>query len=157
MTLGEFMARPDAPWARCRALNDPFARALASGFDEATAWLAAAGGGLRVLRLQDTEAKSSMTLGEFMARPDAPWARCRALNDPFARALASGFDEAAAWWAVAPNTEEEAVEFWGAQPSLHGQVSPASYLWFYHGVTTAGNAPGIYVRGTDDITEWRAD
>ena len=98
-----------------------------------------------------------MTLGESMGRPDAPWAGCRAVNDPFARALASGFDEAAAWWAVAPNTEEEAVEFWGAQPSLHGQVSPASYLWFYHGVTTAGNAPGIYVRGTDDITEWRAD
>ena len=57
--------------------------------------------------------------------------------------------------------EEKAVEFWGAQPSLHGQVSPASYLWFYHGVTTAGNAPGYvpgYVRGgTDDITERRAD
>ena len=84
-----------------------------------------------------------MTLGEFMARPDAPWAKCRALNDPFARALASGFDEAAAWWAVAPNTEEEAVEFWGAQPSLHGQVSPASYLWFYRGVTTAGIYPQV--------------
>ena len=93
--------------------------------------------------VQQTEAKSSITLGEFMARPDAPWAECRALNDPFARALASGFDEAAAWWAVAPNTEEEAVEFWGAQPSLHGQVSPASCLWYYRGVTTAGIYPQV--------------
>ena len=71
-------------------------------------------------------------------------------------ALRRADPDALSRWAVAPNTEEKAVEFWGAQPSLHGQDSPASYLWFYHGVTTAGNAPGYvpgYVRGAPNTEE----
>ena len=40
-----------------------------------------------------------------------------------------------------PHTEEEAVEFWGAQPSLQQQASPASYLWYNHGVMAAGVDP----------------
>ncbi len=49
--------------------------------------------------------------------------------------------EYAARLAVALNAEEEAIEFWGAQPSLQQQTSPASYLWYNHGVMAAGVDP----------------